>query len=95
MEVAVNEYGVTELSFFRFQKCVMRFKLRNISAADLISTESGFHCIARAAAKAFYKLQTTPNFQVLSQSHLPMVLVLIQQEKRKGLEFDVNRVLLQ
>ena len=69
LEVAVNEYGTTELSFFRFDKRICRFKLKQISAADLLTTENGFHCIARAAVKAFHKVQVCVNLQMLSQAH--------------------------
>lgn len=95
LEVGVNEYGITELSFFRFNKRVCRFKLKHISAADLLNTENGFHCIARASVKAFAKTQTLLNMQMLAQAHLPVVLVLMNQENRAIPEFDSNRVLLQ
>lgn len=95
LDVGVNEYGVTELSFFRFNKRVCRFKLKHISAADLLSTENGFHCIARAAVKAFHKAQYSFNLQMLSQVHLPVVIVLMNQVKKRAPEFDANRVLLQ
>ncbi|MES2615585.1 MAG: hypothetical protein V4591_09240 [Bdellovibrionota bacterium] len=95
LEVAVNEYGFTELSFFRLKKRICRFKLKHISAADLLSTGNGFHCIARAAVKAFAKTQSTLNPQILAQAHLPVVLVLTNTERTMPSEFDRNRVLLQ
>jgi hypothetical protein len=96
LEVAVNEFGVTELSFFRFNKRVCRFKLKQISAMDLLNTENGFHCIARAAVKAFHKVQSSNiNLQTLSQARLPVVLVLMNQEKKMTSDFESNKVLLQ
>ena len=94
LEVGVNEYGTTELTFFRFNKRIWRFKLRHISAADLISTEDGFHCIARASVNAFSKVQSFLNRQTISPTHLPVVLVLMNQEKINLPTFDSSRVLL-
>lgn len=95
LEVAVNEYGMTELSLFRFDKRIARFKLKHISALDLLNTANGFHCIARAAVKAFAKVQTCFNMNSLAQSHLPVVIVIMNQEKNISSEFDAARVLLQ
>ncbi len=95
LEVGVNEFGITELSFFRFNKRVCRFKLKHISAADLLNTENGFHCIARASVKAFHKVQPFLNLQNLSKASLPVVLVLMSQEKECESGFNSNRVLLQ
>lgn len=95
LEVNVNPYGYTELSFYRFNKRVCRFKLKHISAFDLLNTEKGFHCIARAAVKAFAKIQTSLTMQSFSQANLPVVIVLMNQEKRVEPEFSSERVLLQ
>jgi hypothetical protein len=96
LDVAVNEFGVTQLSFFRFDRCVMRVNIRSLSAADLLSSEAGFRCVARAALKAFVKLQPhSLNVRMLSHSHLPMVLVVIHQDQKDDFDFQASRVLLQ
>ena len=95
LEIAVNEYGFTELSFFRFNKKICRFKFKHTFANDLLNTENGFHSIARAAVKAFSKIGGLANAPLLPQTHLPVVLVMVNHEKRKPSEFDPQRVLLQ
>jgi hypothetical protein len=95
MDVTVNNFGVTELSFFRLDKKIHRFKLKHISAFDLLNTENGYHYLARAAVKVFSKMQPLLNLQKLSMAHLPIVLVLMHQEKKCSSEFDSNLVLLQ
>ncbi len=96
LEVAVNEFGMTILSFFRFSKRIARFKLKHISAADLLNTEQGYHCLARAAVKVFYKVQPIQSAQKLAMTYLPVVLVLMQKEKNpRSATFSRNAVLLQ
>jgi hypothetical protein len=95
LEFAINEYGICEVSFFRARKCVGRYKFKNMTAFDLFTTENGFHLIARAAAKTFYKIHHKTYVSNFFYSHIPAVMILPFQDRDKNLDFDASYVLLQ
>lgn len=95
LEVQMNPFGFTELIFYRFDKRVARFKYKKLSPMDLLSTENGFHILARAALKTFHQNYYPQYPQEFFNSNLPAVIVLMYQEKKPAPHFDASRVLLQ
>jgi hypothetical protein len=95
IEVSIDSYGYTLLTFIRFNKNISRFKLKNITAFNLLNSEEGYHYIARAAVKVFAKVVPSLNYNHLSQMHLPVVLVLMNIDKKIETAFDSKMVLIQ
>jgi hypothetical protein len=95
-EINANAFGYTELIFYRFEKRVARFKYKKQSPIDFLTTENGFHSIARAAVKLFSQSQLANNLMhQFSQVKLPVVIVLMYQEKQTLTQFDSSKVLIQ
>ncbi len=95
LEIGVNEFGVTEVSFYRFSRRISKVKFKTLKAQELLTTEIGYHRLARAAVRAFANFMPQNPAQKLLAQKLPVVVVVMEKEqKADNNQFDSSLVSL-
>jgi len=78
LDVFADELGRTTLSFYRYDKCVAKFKFKRRTVKELLCSEDGYFMIARAATQVFNSSQET--FLVKKDTNYPTVIVVAAPE---------------